>query len=115
MEQAVGIGFVRELTRELRNEMDITQSLRAVESGVETGLVLESLGRDLLVFLAASVFVTPVSKKVGITPILGYLLIGALLGPHGLDMFANSEADLELGDFGILFLLFSEGLEVRPQ
>lgn len=77
-----------------------------------TSLVLESLGRDLLVFLGASVIVTPLSTVIGITPILGYLILGALLGPHALDVFANSKADVELGDFGILFLLFSEGLEV---
>jgi len=40
------------------------------------------------------------------------LVAGAILGPHGLDTFSNSKADVELGDFGILFLLFSEGLEV---
>lgn len=77
-----------------------------------TSMVLESMGRDLLVFLAASVIVTPLSNVLGITPILGYLILGALLGPHALDVFANSKADVELGDFGILFLLFSEGLEV---
>ncbi|KAL3908944.1 MAG: hypothetical protein SGILL_008288, partial [Bacillariaceae sp.] len=77
-----------------------------------TGIVMESIGQDLLVFLAASVIVTPLSNALNVTPILGYLIIGALLGPHGLDVFANSKADVELGDFGILFLLFSEGLEV---
>ena len=29
-------------------------------------------------------------------------------------MFSNNEADLELGDFGILFLLFNEGLGLSP-
>jgi Kef-type K+ transport system membrane component KefB/voltage-gated potassium channel Kch len=77
-----------------------------------TSMVLESVGHDLLVFLMASVIVTPLATYLGVTPILGYLLAGALLGPHGMDMFANSKADVELGDFGILFLLFSEGLEV---
>jgi Sodium/hydrogen exchanger family len=75
-------------------------------------IVLDSLGRDILVFLTASVAVTLLSKSLNVTPILGYLLAGALLGPHGLDIFANTKADVELGDFGILFLLFSEGLEV---
>jgi Kef-type K+ transport system membrane component KefB/voltage-gated potassium channel Kch len=78
----------------------------------ETTLVLESIGYDLLVFLAASVVVPPVARFLGVTPILGYLLAGAVLGPNALDLFANSKADLELGDIGILFLLFSEGLEV---
>lgn len=104
-----------ELGRELSQSLDIGSNLsRNVGNLPETttGLVLESLGYDLLVFLAASVFVTPICRILRITPILGYLIIGALLGPHGLDVFANSKADVELGDFGILFLLFSEGLEV---
>jgi len=75
-------------------------------------MVLKSIGKDLLVFLSASVLVTPLCTTLGVTPILGYLLAGAALGSHGLDVFSNSKADVELGDFGILFLLFSEGLEV---
>jgi Kef-type K+ transport system membrane component KefB len=59
--------------------------------------------------------VTLVSKASGVSPILGYLVAGAVLGPHGLDVFSNERADVELGDFGILFLLFSEGLEVSSQ
>jgi len=107
-----------ELGRQLSQSLDIGSNLsRNVGQIPETttSLVLESLGYDLLVFLAASVFVTPVCKSLNITPILGYLIIGAVLGPHGLDVFANSKADIELGDFGILFLLFSEGLDVSTQ
>lgn len=59
--------------------------------------------------------VTLGSSALGTSPILGYLVAGALLGPHGLDVFSNAKADVELGDFGILFLLFSEGLEVSSQ
>jgi Sodium/hydrogen exchanger family len=109
-----------ELGRELSQSLDIGSNLsRNVGNLPETttGLVLESLGYDVLVFLAASVLVTPICQGIfHITPILGYLIIGAILGPHGFDVFANSKADIELGDFGILFLLFSEGLEVtRPR
>lgn len=78
----------------------------------ETSIVLESVGQDLLLFLASSVIVTLASAASGSSPILGYLIAGAILGPHGLDVFSNARADVELGDFGILFLLFSEGLEV---
>jgi Kef-type K+ transport system membrane component KefB len=104
-----------EMGRQLSDSLDIGNNLSRIVNGIPettTGVVLESLGYDVLVFLAASVFVTPVCKALNITPILGYLIIGAILGPHGMDVFANSKADVELGDFGILFLLFSEGLEV---
>jgi len=88
---------------------------RASVPVAETTLVLNSMGHDLLLFLAASVAVTLGSTALGTSPILGYLFAGALLGPHGLDLFANEKADVELGDFGILFLLFSEGLEVSSE
>ena len=104
-----------QITLDLFNEMNIGESLEFTSNQIpedQTSMVLESIGRDLLVFLAASVIVTPLSKALGITPILGYLIFGAVLGPHAMNVFSNTKADVELGDFGILFLLFSEGLEV---
>ncbi len=105
----------QENASELFKELHVGSALKFTSNEIpedQTSLVLESIGRDLLVFLAASVIVTPISQVLGITPILGYLIIGALLGPHAMNMFSNTKADVELGDFGILFLLFSEGLEV---
>jgi len=61
-EQAAGIDFIQQMTQQLSSEMNTGQALRAVSDGAETGVVLESVGRDLLVFLAASVFVTPASS-----------------------------------------------------
>jgi len=106
-----------QMGQDLFSNLNIGRAIIAGDNNIgvpETtiSLVLDSLGRDILIFLTASVVVTLLSKSVKITPILGYLLAGALLGPHGLDIFANTKADADLGDFGILFLLFSEGLEV---
>lgn len=114
-----------DLSRQLTDALDIgadffqdSDTLSTGQANIpeaETSLVLESVGQDLLIFLISSVVVTLISKASGISPILGYLVAGALLGPHGLDVFSNERADVELGDFGILFLLFSEGLEVSSQ
>lgn len=116
------LGFVQqmqlpfsELSTQMSDGLDIGDALNrdvGIVPEAATSMVLESIGKDLLVFLSASVIVTPICVSLGVTPILGYLLAGALLGSHGLDVFSNSKADVELGDFGILFLLFSEGLEV---
>jgi Kef-type K+ transport system membrane component KefB len=76
---------------------------------------VNALGHDVLTFLAASVVVVPLSRFLGVTPVLTFLVAGCLLGPYGLGVFSNTEADLELGDFGILFLLFSEGLNLSPE
>lgn len=77
--------------------------------------VLDSIGHDLLVFLAVSAIATPLARIAKLTPILVYLVLGAILGPHGIGVLQSAKADLELGDFGILFLLFSEGLEVTTE
>lgn len=101
--------------KQLFQEMNIGEALSDDVGNVPesaTIMVLDSIGRDLLVFLSASVVVSTFATAVGITPILGYLIAGALLGPHGANVFSNTKAAVEFGDFGILFLLFSEGLEV---
>ncbi len=105
-----------EMGRQLSESLDIGinfgQNAASTVPEEATRLVLGSLGMDILIFLAASVLVTTLSNALNVTPILGYLIIGAVLGPNGVDMFSNTQAGVELGDFGILFLLFSEGLEV---
>ncbi len=74
-----------------------------------------SLGHDIFIFLVASVFVVPICKSLNLTPVLGFLLVGCILGPYGFGLFSNSEQDIQLGDFGILFLLFNEGLSLSPE
>ena len=88
-------------------------AVQAADAMSEQG-VLDSLGQDLFVFLVSSVVVVPLSRALGITPVLGFLALGCAIGPYGLGLFSDSEADLELGDFGILFLLFVEGLNLSP-
>ena len=73
---------------------------------------LSMLGRDALLFLAATVAIVPVCKKANISPVLGFLGAGALLGPSGLSVIKDlSELD-NLGELGIIFLLFEQGLEL---
>jgi len=106
----------QEMGSKLKSSLDIGLGFgRNMESTVPeeaTREVLGSLGNDILIFLAASLVVTTIANALNVTPILGYLIIGAFLGPNGMDIFSNQQAGAELGDFGILFLLFSEGLEV---
>ena len=92
----------------------ITESIKELDKEIaETAI--NALGNDILVFLAASVFVVPLSRYLNITPVLGFLALGCAIGPYGLGLFSNTEADVELGDFGILFLLFVEGLNLSPE
>ncbi|CAB9522355.1 regulated potassium-efflux system protein [Seminavis robusta] len=77
---------------------------------------LEFLGHDLLLFLAVAVLVDPLAKIMGVTPVLLYLVLGFVAGPYGLSLFlSGTEVNSEIGDFGILFLLFVEGLQLSPE
>lgn len=81
------------------------------------GMVNESGGaafalRDALELLTATVLTVPLFKKLRLSPILGFLLAGVVLGPHGLRLVRDVEDITALADFGVLFLLFEMGLEL---
>jgi len=93
--------------------LDVPTAAIVAEAASNT-ISLDALGSDIFTFLAASVLVVPLSRYLNVTPVLGFLALGCAIGPYGLGFFSNSEADLQLGDFGIVFLLFIEGLQLSP-
>ena len=77
---------------------------------------LSAIGHDFLLFLAAAVLVDPLAKILGVAPVLLYLVLGFVAGPYGISLFqSGTEVNSEIGDFGILFLLFVEGLNLSPE
>ena len=91
-----------------------TVAVAAADAVAGTSISLDALGQDIFIFLTALVFVVPLSTRFNVSPVLGFLALGCAIGPNGLQLFSNSEADLQLGDFGIVFLLFIEGLQLSP-
>jgi CPA2 family monovalent cation:H+ antiporter-2 len=65
----------------------------------------------ILVLLGASVVVVVVCRLVRLPPILGYLLVGIAVGPHAAGWVEDSASTRYLAEFGIVFLMFSLGLE----
>ena len=65
----------------------------------------------ILVLLAASVFVVTLARRLGLPAILGYVTVGLVLGPHALGAFPESDATHLLAELGVVFLLFTLGLE----
>ena len=65
----------------------------------------------VLLLLASAVFVVVLFRSLNLPPVLGYLLVGAAIGPHALDLVADSAAAHHLAEFGVVFLMFSIGLE----
>lgn len=60
--------------------------------------------------LAAMVLAVGLFQRVRIPSSLGYLLVGALIGPHALGLVASAESIRLVAEFGIVFLLFTIGL-----
>ena len=65
----------------------------------------------VLVLLAAAVFVVGLFRSINLPPVLGYLLVGAVVGPHALNLMHDDEGARHLAEFGVVFLMFSIGLE----
>jgi len=99
-------------------ELEMSQSASAQDIPITPEIeerALNDVGHDLLIFLTISVIVAPLSSALNISPVLLYLIFGLACGPHGLHLLrADGEVGFELGDFGILFLLFVEGLNLSP-
>ena len=65
----------------------------------------------ILTLLAAAVVVVVVCRIIRLPPILGYLLVGIAVGPHALALVAFDDRTRYVAEFGIVFLMFSIGLE----
>src|SRR5665647_2149240 len=64
-----------------------------------------------LVYLLASVLGVVACRYLKLPPMLGYLSVGILIGPHALAVTQNADGVRDLGEFGVVFLMFVIGLE----
>lgn len=64
-----------------------------------------------LVLLAAAVLGVVAFRMMHLPPMLGYLLVGILLGPHAFGLAEENKTTHILAEFGVVFLMFSIGLE----
>ena len=64
-----------------------------------------------LLYLLAAVSGVVVCRSLKLPPMLGYLLVGVLIGPNALALGDDPEAVRHLGEFGVVFLMFVIGLE----
>ena len=71
---------------------------------------------DIIRLLGSAVVVVAIFRRLTLPPILGYLFVGVTTGPHALGWLRDSTITHSLGEIGVVFLLFTLGLEVSiPQ
>lgn len=65
----------------------------------------------IVLLLTIAVITVSISRRLHFPPILGYIIVGIIVGPHAFG-FIDKEENIELlAEFGIVFLLFAIGLE----
>ncbi|RJF96443.1 potassium transporter, partial [Noviherbaspirillum cavernae] len=64
-----------------------------------------------LLLLGAAVLGVVIFRMLHLPPMLGYLAVGILIGPHGFGMASDNQTTHALAEFGVVFLMFSIGLE----
>ena len=64
-----------------------------------------------LLYLLAAVLGVVACRSLKLPPMLGYLAVGVVIGPHALALAQDSEGVKYLGEFGVVFLMFVIGLE----
>src|SRR5687768_9088220 len=67
--------------------------------------------RDLLLLLLASVPIVFIFRRLRLPSIVGFMITGVLIGPHGLALIRDVHAIEVLAEIGVALLLFTIGLE----
>ena len=65
----------------------------------------------VLLYLIAAVGGVVLCRLARLPPILGYLVVGVLIGPHAMALAKDSAGVTYLAEFGVVFLMFVIGLE----
>jgi CPA2 family monovalent cation:H+ antiporter-2 len=67
--------------------------------------------RELVIVLAAVVSIVIVFQKLSLPAVVGFLMAGIILGPHGFALIRNVDQVETLAEIGLVLLLFTIGLE----
>lgn len=103
-----------------RQAADLAATAAAVGAGVSGGAEGEHAAghasvpyiKEMLAFLVASVLLVPLFRWFKASPVLGYLFVGAIIGPFGFAVIDDVDGVSRMAELGVVFLLFMIGLEL---
>lgn len=72
---------------------------------------MESILSLIVALLAVSVGVVMAARAAKLPPLIGYLVVGVAFGPHALGVAPDTDVTLWLAEIGVVFLMFSIGVE----
>lgn len=123
---AEGISNIDQFIQGALNQATSTPALTALTDPITTNVpglnlinldetaegALNPLGNDLLIFFCTTIGIVPLFKWLKASSVIGFLSAGLLMGPAGLKVFSDLKDMESIADFGVLFLLFEQGLEL---
>ena len=74
----------------------------------------DNLLLNIFIFLAAASIMVPIASRFKLGSVLGYLIVGMLIGPFGLKLIGNPQQIMHFAEFGVIMMLFLIGLELEP-
>ncbi len=66
----------------------------------------------VLILLLAAIIAVPLAQRLRVSPVLGYLAAGLVVGPFGFAFIEDTGEAERLSQFGVVFLLFTIGLDM---
>lgn len=70
---------------------------------------------NVFIYLASASIMVPLASRFKLGSVLGYLIVGILIGPFGFNLIGNSEHIMKFAEFGVIMMLFLIGLELEPK
>lgn len=67
---------------------------------------------EVVILLCAAVLIVATFRIIRLSPVLGYLVAGTIIGPFGMSFIKDVETTAGIAEFGVIFLLFLIGLEL---
>lgn len=74
----------------------------------------ELLLSEGVIMLGVGLALVILFRRLGLGATLGYLIAGALIGPHGFALVGGGQSKMDIAEIGIVLLLFLVGLELNP-
>ena len=71
-----------------------------------------SVLRDLAIIIGLAIPIVALAHRVRVPPLVGFLLVGVVIGPHGVALIPDPEEVSALSEIGVVLLLFAIGLEL---
>ncbi|MGD9592174.1 MAG: cation:proton antiporter, partial [Candidatus Berkiella sp.] len=69
------------------------------------------LFNNILIILIACILITAICQRIKLPLIIGYIVVGILVGPSGIGLISGTQTIKLIAEFGIVFLMFMVGLE----